>query len=36
MPPVTMYSRSWCPYCTAAKRLLAQKGVVFTEIAIET
>ncbi len=36
MPPVTMYSRSWCPYCTAAKRLLAQKGVAFTEIDIET
>ena len=36
MPPVTMYSRSWCPYCTAAKRLLTQKGVAFTEIDIES
>ena len=35
MPPVTIYSRGWCPYCTAAKRLLAQKGVAFTEIDIE-
>ena len=35
MPPVTIYSRGWCPYCTAAKRLLVQKGVAFTEIDIE-
>ena len=35
MPPITIYSRGWCPYCTAAKRLLAQKGVAFTEIDIE-
>jgi glutaredoxin 3 len=35
MPPVTIYSRSWCPYCTAAKRLLNQKGAAFTEIDIE-
>ena len=35
MPPITIYSRSWCPYCTAAKRLLNRKGAAFTEIDIE-
>lgn len=35
MPPVTIYTKSWCPYCTAAKRLLNEKGVEFTEIDIE-
>ena len=35
MPPITIYSKSWCPYCSAAKKLLAEKGVAFTEIDIE-
>lgn len=35
MPPVTVYSKSWCSYSQAAKRLLGQKGVPFTEIDIE-
>jgi glutaredoxin 3 len=35
MAPITMYTRSWCPYCTAAKRLLKAKGIAFTEIDIE-
>ncbi len=35
MASVTIYSRSWCPYCIAAKRLLNQKGAAFTEIDIE-
>lgn len=34
MPPVTIYTKSWCPYCSAAKDLLAKKGVPFTEIEI--
>lgn len=34
MPPVTIYSRSTCPYCIAAKRLLDQKSIPFTEIEI--
>ena len=34
MPPVTVYTKSWCPYCMAAKDLLTQKGVPFTEIEI--
>lgn len=34
MPPVTIYTKSWCPYCSAAKDLLARKGVQFDEIEI--
>jgi glutaredoxin 3 len=29
---VRIYTRGWCGYCTAALRLLRQKGVVFDEI----
>jgi glutaredoxin 3 len=35
MAPITIYTRGWCPYCTAAKRLLGQKGAAYTEIDIE-
>lgn len=35
MPEITVYSKSWCPYCQAAKALLTRKGVAFTEIDIE-
>ena len=31
MPPVTIYTRQFCGFCTAAKRLLESKGVAFTE-----
>lgn len=34
MPPVTIYTKPWCPYCTAAKELLSEKGVPFMEIDI--
>jgi glutaredoxin 3 len=34
MQPVTIYTKSWCPYCAAAKELLARKGVAFSEIEI--
>lgn len=34
MQPVTIYTKSWCPYCSAAKDLLTTKGVAFTEIEI--
>ena len=34
MPPVTIYTKSWCGYCTRAKALLARKGADFTEIEI--
>lgn len=32
MPPVTVYTRSFCPYCTRALALLQRKGVHVTEI----
>ncbi|WP_293855827.1 glutaredoxin 3 [uncultured Alsobacter sp.] len=32
MPSVTIYTKSWCPYCQAAKELLTKKGVAFEEI----
>jgi len=35
MTDVTIYTRSWCGYCHAAKDLLARKGVPFMEIDIE-
>ncbi len=35
MPPVTIYTKSWCPYCSAAKGLLDRKGVAYREIDIE-
>lgn len=31
MKPVTIYTKSWCPYCAAAKDLLRKKGAAFTE-----
>jgi glutaredoxin 3 len=35
MPAITIYTKSWCPYCSAAKDLLNEKGAAFTEIDIE-
>jgi glutaredoxin 3 len=32
MPKVTIYTRRFCGYCTAAKSLLADRGVAFDEI----
>jgi glutaredoxin 3 len=32
MPPVEIFTTRWCPYCHAAKALLARKGIPFTEI----
>lgn len=32
MAPVTIYTTSLCPYCHAAKRLLATKQIPFVEI----
>lgn len=34
MQPVTIYTKPFCGYCHAAKRLLSHKGVDFTEIDI--
>jgi glutaredoxin 3 len=32
MPPITIYTTPYCPYCHAAKALLRKKGVEFQEI----
>ena len=32
MPPVTIYTKPYCPYCIRAVALLERKGVDFTEI----
>ncbi len=32
---VVMYVTGWCPYCARARRLLAEKGIPYTEIDIE-
>ncbi|ALA17276.1 MULTISPECIES: glutaredoxin 3 [Chelatococcus] len=34
MAPIVIYTKSWCPYCSAAKDLLQRKGVPFEEIEI--
>ena len=35
MTPVTIYSSAFCGFCHAAKRLLASKGVAFTETSVD-
>lgn len=35
MQNVTLYSKSWCPFCVQAKRLLQSKNVSVTEIDVE-
>ncbi|MCE4222894.1 glutaredoxin 3 [Methylobacterium sp. C25] len=35
MQPVTIYTTAWCPYCSAAKSLLKEKGAAFNEIDVE-
>lgn len=34
MRSVVIYTKSYCPYCHAAKELLRRKGIAFTEIDI--
>ena len=34
MPAITIYTKDWCPYCSAAKDLLRGKGAAFQEINI--
>jgi glutaredoxin 3 len=36
MPPVTIYTKSYCPYCHAAKELLRRKNVVYDEIHVRS
>ncbi len=35
MAQVEIYSSMFCPFCHRAKRLLASKGVAFTEIDVD-
>jgi glutaredoxin 3 len=35
MPPVTIYTTAWCPYCRAAKALLDRKGAAYEEIDVD-
>ena len=35
MSGVVMYSSRFCPFCSAAKRLLAARGVAFEEIDVD-
>jgi glutaredoxin 3 len=32
MPKVELYTKDWCSYCVAAKKLLSQLGYSFAEI----
>lgn len=32
MPEVEIYTQPWCGYCSRAKRILDDKGVVYREI----
>ena len=34
MPPVTIYTKDHCPYCTRAKELLDHKGIAYQEVDI--
>lgn len=33
---VTLYGASWCPYCRGARTYLAQRGIAFQEVDIDT
>ena len=35
MPPVEIYTKSFCPYCWRAKHLLDEKGVEYREIEVD-
>ncbi len=35
MATIAIYTKSWCPYCSAAKELLQKKGAAFEEIGID-
>ena len=35
MATVEVYSKSWCPFCRMAKRLLEEKGQEFVEYDVE-
>jgi glutaredoxin 3 len=33
--PIVIYTKSTCPYCHAAKALLARKGATFDEVSVD-
>jgi glutaredoxin 3 len=35
MPSITIYTKSSCPYCHAAKDLLLRKGAAFEELSVD-
>jgi len=35
MKDVTIYSKDYCPYCKAAKRILQARGIEYNEIDVE-
>lgn len=35
MATIEIYSKSWCPFCRMAKRLLEEKGQEFVEFDVE-
>jgi glutaredoxin 3 len=35
LPPIVIYTKSYCPYCDAAKDLLRRKGAAFEEISVD-
>lgn len=35
MAEIVIYTKDYCPYCHAAKQLLASKGAAFTEVDIQ-
>ena len=35
MARIVIYSSEYCPYCSAAKRLLTKKGVAYEEIDVD-
>jgi glutaredoxin 3 len=34
-PDIVIYVTGWCPYCSRARALLAQKGLAFREVDVD-
>jgi glutaredoxin 3 len=35
VPPIVIYTKTFCPYCDAAKALLKAKGASFEEVSVD-